>query len=115
MESIGLAIVIVGFCGVLLPERQRRTVLWSAAVGTVIGGIAYPLMICVFMGFAAALRYSGSAWWDIGKLTFITYAKSATVDLVPRGAGLGFLTSFAFTFWRSRRTKRPLNASVFEM
>ena len=107
--SVVLAAVVLVTFGLLLPGRRLRSTLSTLLAGGLIGGVAYPVALCLFMGLASGLS-TPAFFWDRFRFASRIYATSVTLDALPRGAALGLLVG-VFVIWRRGRAK-PAGAAT---
>jgi hypothetical protein len=101
--SAVLAAGILLACGFLLPGRRARKTALAMLIGGAIGAVAYPLVLCLFMGVAAGASRDPAHFGVRFRHAFRIYALSATLDAMSRGTALGMLTGVVLAVRRGRR------------
>jgi len=84
---VGAAILIV--LRLFLSKRGMRATVRSSLIAVAVGAVAYPLLVYVSSGFAAAVTFPNEHGWPSVEYGLARYGRSNLTDSVPRGAVMG--------------------------
>jgi hypothetical protein len=97
---LGVALLVA--IRLVLSRRGIRASLRSSLVAAAVGSVAYPLLVCTFMGIGGAMAVRDQHRWYRFKFAFSTYAEAAPSDSIPRGAVMGVFVLACHDLLRQR-------------